>query len=164
MAPQQIDADHFSADTREFLRLLHEHEVNYLIVGGEAVIFYGHVRLTGDVDFFYSVDHANVERLFKALVEFWDGDVPGVDAAPDLAIRGQVIQFGIPPNRIDLINEIDGVRFEDAWTDRVFALLGDGEQAIPILFIGLDELVANKAATGRAKDLDDLRYLRGDPK
>lgn len=159
MAPQEIAADHFSADTREFLQHLNEHEVRYLVVGGEAVIFYGYVRLTGDVDLFYSVDDENVARLFAALLEFWDGDVPGVPHAGDLKVSGQVIQFGVPPNRIDLINQIDGVDFEEAWPARVIAFLKSPASSTPVLFIGLQHLVRNKRATSRPKDLDDLRYL-----
>lgn len=66
-------ASYFSADTREFLYLLQKHEVKYLIVGGEAVIYYGYPRLTGYVDFFYSKDEKNTKALYQALLSFWDG-------------------------------------------------------------------------------------------
>lgn len=115
MAPVGIDASYFSPDTRAFIELLHAHGVRYLIVGGEAVIFHGHVRLTGDVDFFFSNEEGNVERLFEVLEQFWDGDVPGLSAPEDLSPAGTVVQFGVPPNRIDLINEIEGVDFK-VWT------------------------------------------------
>lgn len=159
MPPIRIDAGHFSPDTRTFIALLHANGVRYLIVGGEAVILHGHARLTGDVDFFYANDAENVDRLFSALLEFWDGDVPGIESASDLAPDGQIVQFGQPPNRIDLINEIEGVDFEEAWTGRVEAVLVTGDAEVPVWFIGLEALVRNKRATGRPKDLDDLRYL-----
>lgn len=159
MAPPEIAADHFSADTRAFLRHLDEHDVKYLVVGGEAVIFYGYVRLTGDVDFFYATDEENVARLFNALLAFWDRDIPGVERAGELTVPGQIIQFGVPPNRIDLINQIDGVKFEEAWPDRAVAVLKGPDSSIPVLFIGLPHLVRNKRASSRPKDLDDLRYL-----
>jgi hypothetical protein len=159
MAPPEIAADHFSVDTREFIRLLGEHEVRYLIVGGEAVIFYGHVRLTGDVDFFYSIDDQNVGRLFNALLDFWEGDIPGVANAQDLSVPGQIIQFGVPPNRIDLITDITGVTFEEAWPDRLVGVLKGPDSSISVLFIGLRHLLQNKRASGRPKDLEDLRYL-----
>jgi len=160
--PVRIDASHFSPDTRDFIRLLHSNDVRYLIVGGEAVIFHGHVRLTGDVDFFFGRDSANLERLFAALDAFWDGDVPGLTSAADLSPDGTIVQFGQPPNRIDLINAIGGVAFEEAWEGRVEAILSleDGELRVP--FIGRDALVKNKRAVGRPKDLDDLSYLTGD--
>jgi len=130
-----------------------------MIVGGEAVIFYGHVRLTGDVDFFYALDRSNLDRLFKALAEFWDGEIPGVSEASDLAVEGQIIQFGAPPNRIDLINDIDGIDFENAWPHRTEASLGAPLDSTLILYIGREHLIKNKRATGRPKDLDDLRFL-----
>ena len=159
MASIRIDAGHFSPDTRSFIELLHAHGVRYLIVGGEAVILHGHVRLTGDVDFFYSRDQANSERLFDALTEFWDGDVPGLEGADDLGPEGTIVQFGVPPNRIDLINAIEGVDFHEAWRGRVDGALVTEDGEIPLPYIGLDELIENKRATGRPKDLDDLDYL-----
>lgn len=159
MAPVRIDAGHFSPDTRELIELLREHDVRYLIVGGEAVILHGHVRYTGDVDFFFSREDTNVTRLFAALKEFWDGEVPGLHDADDLRPVGTVVQFGVPPNRIDLINEVEGVDFDEAWQGRVECELVTETGSIPVPFIGLDDLIKNKRATGRPKDLDDLDYL-----
>lgn len=139
--------------------LLHTHRVRYLIVGGEAVIFHGHVRLTGDVNFFFANDSGNTDRVFAALDEFWDGDVPGLEGPQDLSPEGTVIQFGLPPNRIDLINFIDGVDFAEAWPGRVEAIPVITEGDVPISFIGLEVLEKNKRATGRPKDLADLSYL-----
>lgn len=161
MPPDRIDARHFSPDTREFLRLLHLHEVRYLIVGGEATIYYGHARLTGDVDFFYDPAPDNAKRLFEALDEFWDGAIPGLEGANDLMKPGMVIQFGRPPNRIDLINRIEEVGFQDAWQTRREAILSVRERDVPVYYLGLASLVRNKQAVGRPKDLADLVFLRG---
>lgn len=161
MPPVRIDASHFSPDTRAFLESLAAKSVRYLIVGGEAVILHGHVRLTGDVDFFYSRDQGNLDRLFEALEDFWEGDVPGLGNPVDLAPEGIVIQFGQPPNRIDLVNAIDGVSFDEAWPGRVDAVIETERGHVPLAFIGLDALVKNKRASGRPKDLDDLAYLTG---
>ena len=90
---------------------------------GEAVIFYGHVRLTGDVDFFYARDSENLGRLFSALREFWAGDVPGLQGPEELSPEGTIVQFGQPPNRLDLISSIEGVDFEEAWEGRLEATL-----------------------------------------
>ena len=79
-----MDAAHFSPDTHTFLELLHRCRVRYLIVGGEAVIFHGRVRLTGDADLFFSAEDENADRLFSALEVFWDGHVPGVTTAAEL--------------------------------------------------------------------------------
>lgn len=159
MSPVRIDAKHFSPDSLAFISLLAEHEVRYLIVGGEAVILHGRSRLTGDVDFFFANDASNVEHLFAALDDFWGGDIPGLDAASDLEPDGMIIQFGLPPNRIDLINSISGVGFTEAWLGKVDAVVVDGDTEIPIRYIGLEALVKNKQATGRPKDLDDASYL-----
>jgi hypothetical protein len=110
-----------SSDILELISLLNRHRVRYLLVGGEAVISYGHIRLTGDVDFFYEASVANAENLHAALADFWGPEIPGVADAADLLQEGQIIQFGMPPNRIDSINRIDGVEFDDAWPTRTVA-------------------------------------------
>ncbi|MEM1056162.1 MAG: hypothetical protein AAGI52_11595 [Bacteroidota bacterium] len=126
-------------------------------MGGEAVIYHGHIRLTGDVDFYYSGESANAARLHSALLDFWGGDVPGIGRAGELEEPGLVLQFGRPPNRIDLLNRVSGVEFEGAWDARLSLALDDGT---PIYYISLADLMANKRATGRPKDLEDLAYLR----
>lgn len=159
MAPIEVDAVHFSADTRTFIHLMHEFDVKYVLVGGEAVIFHGHVRLTGDVDFFISNDPDNAGRLYSALMQFWEGDVPGIAAPADLTADDVIVQFGMPPNRIDIMTSIAGVDFDEAWAGRVHAVMVDGEKRTPIPYLGLEALVKNKRAVGRPKDLDDLEYL-----
>ena len=159
MAPIRIDAGHFSPDTLAFIELLASRRVRYLIVGGEAVILHGHVRLTGDVDVFFSRDPENIERLYSALDAFWDGSIPGIASSDDFTPEGMVVQFGVPPNRIDLVNAIDGVSFDEAWPERVEAVIVGEVREIPVTFIGLDALIQNKRASGRPRDLDDLSYL-----
>jgi predicted nucleotidyltransferase len=152
--------ENYSSDTLDFLLCLYKHKVEYLIVGGEAVIYYGYPRLTGDIDFFYESSTANCNRLFDALMEFWEQDVPGIHAAADLEESGAIFQFGVPPNRIDLINQIDGVTFEQAWDGREKTALEYSGRVIDIYIIGLDQLIQNKESIKRNKDLDDLKYLR----
>jgi hypothetical protein len=149
----------FSDDVRDFLRLLTVHSVRYLIVGGEAVIFHGYARLTGDVDIFYDSSQENVERLFAALSVFWAGAVPGIASADELAAPGAIFMFGRPPNRLDLLNRIDGVAFGEAWTTREPTSMGGEDPTIVVPYIGLDALLRNKRAAGRPKDHDDLAYL-----
>jgi hypothetical protein len=110
-----MDPSYFSSYILEFLRLLYIHKVRYMIVGGEAVIYYGHARLTGDIYIFYDRTKENTEALFAALKVFWEGEVPGVESHKEFLKKGAIIQFGRPPNRIDLINDISGVNFEKAW-------------------------------------------------
>ncbi len=115
---KRIDAFSFSDDVLVFIRLLEKHEVRYVIVGGEAVIFHGYPRLTGVVDFFYERTEPNTARLFQSLSEFWSGNIPEVENAAEFMEEGVVIQFGQPPYRIDLLNHIDGVAFSGAWDGR----------------------------------------------
>jgi len=160
MAPESLDAAHFSPDIRAFLQLLAKHEVRYMIVGGEAVIYHGYVRLTGDVDFFYAADTANCTRLYAALSEFWDGCIPGLDAAEELAEEGLILQFGCPPNRMDLINRITGTAFSECWAQHVTGTMNAEGVELPVHYIGLEQLLVNKMASGRPKDLADAAYLR----
>ena len=159
MSPQSIDPGLFSPDVLEFLRQLNNHGVRFMIVGGEAVIFYGHIRLTGDVDVFFDRSPGNTVRLFEALQKYWQGVIPGLDDPSQLEDSGVVFQFGIPPNRIDLLNDIDGVSFDDAWPRRTEVMIGDVADRIPLSYIGLDDLIVNKRVSGRPKDLDDLPFL-----
>ena len=152
-----MTASQFSTDTWEFIRLLAHHRVEYVIVGSEAVIHYGHVRLTGDVAFFYGRDPKNAERLFAALLDFWDGDVPGFERADELRTPDVVTQFGRPPDRIDLLSTISGVAFEDAWASRKTLVADDGTR---VEMISLALLLINKAASGHPKDLADAAFFR----
>lgn len=158
-----IDASHFSPDTLEFIRRLNHGRVKYLIVGGEAVIFHGHVRFTGDVDFFYSDAPENVEALFNALTGFWGGKIPGIEKAEEFLDPGVIVQFGRPPHRIDLLNRIDGVTFEEAWLTKLRVAIADSEHNEFIHMLSLEKLIQNKRAAGRPKDSDDLRFLERPP-
>jgi hypothetical protein len=155
-----MKASHFSPDIQEFLELLSKYTVKYVIVGGEAVIYHGHVRLTGDVDFFYETSSENVLNLFRALDEFWKGDIPGASTPEELMEPGIILQFGVPPNRIDLVSKIDDVSFDEAWRNKATSYMDIQDQKIPLHFIGLDELIRNKEILGRPRDLEDLKYLR----
>ncbi|MBE9573723.1 MAG: nucleotidyltransferase [Proteobacteria bacterium] len=155
-----MKASHFSKDIHQFLELLAKHKVKYVIVGGEAVIYYGYARLTGDVDFFFGTSKENAQCLYDALEEFWEGDIPGLDSFEGVMQSGTILQFGVPPNRIDLVNRIDGVTFEEAWTGKTTTSVEISGESIPVYFIGLDQLITNKDAIKRPKDLEDLKYLK----
>jgi hypothetical protein len=143
-------------DLREFIELLNSTKVKYLLVGGHAVAFHGFPRFTGDIDFFIENSADNVQRVQTALVQF---GFPAV--AQDLSnpiSPGTVIQLGRPPHRIDLLVSISGVSFEDAWDSLQFAPI-DGFD-IPV--INKQLLLQNKRASGRPKDLEDVRQLEGE--
>jgi len=157
---QTIASSHFSTDIAEFIESLYRFSVRYLLVGGEAVIFYGHARLTGDVDFFFENTEENAYALYNALLEFWKGSIPEIGSASELREPGLILQFGVPPNRIDLMNLISGVNFVDAWANRVeVEMISEDQKSVPIYVIGREQLIQNKEASGRPKDLDDIPYL-----
>jgi len=152
--------EYFSPDIFDFLNVLNKHKVKFVIVGGEAVIYYGYARLTGDIDLFYDNSNENIENLWSALIEFWDNDIPIIKSKDEFKKRGTVIQFGLPPNRIDLINSIEGVEFSEVWENcKIEQLDLENKQYIDIYIIGLKQLIKNKRASGRYKDLEDLEYL-----
>ncbi len=150
---------YFSIDIVEFLYSLNKYKTHYLIVGGEAVIYYGHARLTGDIDIFYGRSEKNIINLYSALNYFWSNDIPGIKNAKELNKEGFVFQFGVPPNRIDLLNSIENVIFDKAWKKREIVKINYRSKKFEVYYIGLDELIKNKKAAGRPKDKDDLKFL-----
>lgn len=141
------------ADLKEFIELLNSHSVEYLIVGGHAVAFHGHPRFTGDIDFFIRMTPSNVQRLLAVLNDFGFGSL-GITER-DLLEPKRVVQLGHPPNRIDLLTSISGVDFEAAWESRIESTMDD----LVVIMIGWNELLRNKKAAGRQKDLADLEKL-----
>lgn len=154
-----MKTSHFSKDTQEFLKLLSIHLVRYVIVGGEAVIYYGHARLTGDMDFFYDPSPENSRHLYDALHDFWRGNIPGIGSPKDLSAKNLIIQFGLPPNRLDLLSKISAVSFTQAWKDKVVEKIKIGKNEHPVYYIGLKQLIKNKAAVKRHRDCEDLEFL-----
>ena len=142
-----------SKDFREFIRLLNEHNVQYLVVGGYAVALHGHPRYTKDLDVWVKGENANAKKLLKSLDDFGFGSLDiSVD---DIVNPDVVIQLGNPPNRIDLVSSLTGVEFDSCYQARVTANL-DG---VNINFIDLESLKKNKRATGRYQDLADAENL-----
>lgn len=143
----------FPDDFRDFIHAMHAYQVDYLLVGGYAVGVHGHVRATTDIDFLYRRTAGNVRRLLKALEAF--GAPPTLMDTAHLSTPDAMTALGVPPTRIDLLANISGVSFDEARKD---ALLVDIDGA-PLPVIGLIALRANKAASGRKKDRDDLKKL-----
>lgn len=140
-------------DLREFIELLNALEVQYVLVGGYAVAYHGYPRYTGDIDFFVDISGDNPQRLEETLRHFGYGET-GLNAEA-FTTENQIIQLGVPPNRIDLITSLSGVTFEEAWASREVGEM-DG---LPITIISREMLKRNKQSSGRVKDLIDLEYL-----
>jgi hypothetical protein len=140
-------------DWTEFLSLLISKRVRFVLVGGHAVAAHGEPRLTEDLDVFVDPTSANAARLREALLAFGFGsDVPSVQ---ELVVPGSIWMLGRKPWRIDVLNKIDGVSFARAWNGRAKADFRAG----PLFLIGRKDLLANKRASGREKDLRDVAML-----
>ena len=140
-------------DFAEMLSALSEAGTEYLVVGGYAVIAHGYPRATGDIDIWVRPTPENAERVMLALKRF---GAPLADLTEqDLVTPGLIFQIGVVPNRIDILTEIDGVTFDEAWASRITASV-EGQE-IPVL--GKTALLRNKKATGRTKDLLDANWL-----
>lgn len=137
----------------EFIRLLNYHEVKYLVVGAYALTFHAAPRNTGDIDFFVQRNRQNAKSLTKVLDDFGFKSLSLTEK--DFLERSTVIQLGFEPNRIDIINSITGVTFNTAYKNKVTGLLGKQK----VNFISAKDLMRNKKALGRAKDLADLEML-----
>lgn len=138
-------------DFSEFLKLLNSSDVEYLLVGGYAVNYYGLARSTGDMDIWIRPSYANAEKLVQALKEFGFSGV-----TPDLfTVPAQVIRMGVPPLRLKILTSVSGVDFEEFYTRRQVFEMED--LSVPV--ISLEDLKHNKRASGRLKDLADLEAL-----
>jgi hypothetical protein len=135
-------------DFKDFIRLLDVHEVRYLVVGGAAINALGYVRATEDIDFWLQRSEANADRTLAALREF------GFDefSKEDLLDPKAVLMLGRPPYRIDLLTGISARDFDDCYPRRTYGNLG----GVRIPLISLDDLLINKRASGRPKDLADI--------
>lgn len=140
-------------DFSELLLAFNANAVEYLVVGAHALAVYGHVRATKDLDIWIRADRENAHRVLKAISEF--GAPLGDLTAADLSSPGPIFQIGLPPLRIDLITQIDGVDFVDAWPDRFAGQFG----GVPVFVIFRHHLIPNKKASARLQDLADVEQL-----
>lgn len=142
-----------SDDLNVFVGLLNSEQADFLIVGAHALAFHAVPRYTGDLDIWVRPTEDNARSVLQALGRFGFANL-GV-TQEDLTGPQSVIQLGYPPNRIDLLTGISGVRFDTAWQNKVSATLGDHA----VFMLGRDDLIENKRASGRPKDLADLAAL-----
>jgi len=142
-------------DFNEFVELFVDNGVRFLIVGGYALAAHGYPRATDDFDAWVLANSENAEKVVECLAEFGFGSLNLT--TDDFTSLDRVVQLGYPPYRIDIITSISGVEFDSAWANRLVVDV-DGMQ---VPFIGRDDLLTNKRATGRPKDLLDVKYLTG---
>ena len=141
---------------KDMLVALNDAGTEYLVVGAYAMAAHGCPRSTGDIDFWVQATPENAQRVWRALLAF--GTPMSEITIEDFSSQDIVFQIGVAPQRIDILTSISGVEFDDAWPRRITVDL-DGLQAT---VIGREELIQNKLASGRPKDLLDVDILRSD--
>lgn len=142
---------------KDLLSAFRAHGARYLIVGGYAVIFHAQPRTTKDIDLLIQVDPANAKAVYAALASF--GLPLGEIRAEDFADRGSFFRFGREPRTIDILSEIPGVDFEQAWQRRIEGVI-DPSTGLTACFISAEDLIASKTASGRLQDLADAEAIR----
>lgn len=140
-------------DFKELLRLLNANGVRYLLIGGYAVGFHGYPRATNDIDIFVAKDLENARRLVKSLSEFGFADT---ELSTELFTQEKsIVQMGVEPMKIEVVNFISGIDFEEAYAAGIIGVIDE----IEVSLISLHHLKINKKASGRYKDLNDLEHL-----
>lgn len=140
-------------DWIELCRLFGARCVDFLLIGGQAVIAHGYPRLTKDMDLWVRPSRENGVRILEALADF---GTPMPTFGPErFADPETIVMLGREPFRIDLLTQIPGVEFEPAWQRRSSVTL-DG---VSVPLIGRDDLIANERAVGRLQDLADVEAL-----
>ena len=140
-------------DFKEFLKLLKEHDVHYLLIGGYAVGYHGYARATEDMDIWVAVHPDNAHKLVSTLRAFgFDDSI----LQPELFLQiPKIIRMGFPPMRLEITTSISGVEFGECYQARII----DQVEDIEVSIIDLESLKKNKKASGRAKDIADLERL-----
>jgi hypothetical protein len=141
-------------DLKDLLRALNASAAKYLIIGGHAFGVHAEPRTTKDLDLFIRSDPENAKAVFRALVQF---GAPLQSLTEADLVDGTTFQIGLPPNRIDVLQKIDGITFDEAWPNRIEGNI-DGEVPAPV--ISREDLIRNKLASGREQDLVDVKVLR----
>jgi predicted nucleotidyltransferase len=140
-------------DFEDFIRLLNKHEVEYMVVGGYALAFHGKPRNTGDMDIWIDNSDKNAEKMMQVAGDFGLKSL-GL-TKEDFTKEGFITQIGYPPLRIDILNSIDGVGFKQAYENRRVVDM----EGLKAPFIGKEDFIKNKRATGRAQDLTDIKSI-----
>jgi hypothetical protein len=140
-------------DFLDLLRAFIDRKVRFLIVGAYALGVHGRPRATGDLDVWVDPTPSNAVHVIQALAQF--GAPAGHVTADDFSRPGIVFQMGVPPVRIDVLTELSGLTFDEAWPTRTQASFGP----LTVDVIGREAFIKNKRATGRARDLGDIEAL-----
>jgi hypothetical protein len=140
-------------DYKDILRLLLKEKVKFLVVGAYALGVHGYPRATGDIDIWVEASPENAEKIFQVLVQF--GSPIKELSKKTFTSKDVIFQIGVAPRRIDLITGIDGVKFTDAFKNKKIVSI----DRLKVPFLSLKDLIHNKKASGRDKDLLDVKQL-----
>ena len=145
----------FNADFRDFINSLNDSKVDYILVGGIAVIIHGHSRVTGDMDIWVKRSSENYKKLIKA---FWQFKMPVFDMTEDNFLNHtdwDVFKFGRKPSAIDIMVKVKGLDFDECYhLSKIFEIEG-----LMVRTLHLNDLITAKKSAGRFKDLDDIEQL-----
>lgn len=148
-------ANVLNADFTEFIDSLNHKQVEYILVGGYAVIYHGYNRTTGDLDIWVNPTSANYKKLQEAFQLF---KMPVFDMTEEKFLKTEnydVFTFGRPPVQIEILTKVKGLEFQNAWSRAIFSDFG----GVMVRILDFRDLIAAKKATGRAKDQADLENL-----
>lgn len=140
-------------DFKEFLKLLKENDVRYLLIGGYAVGYHGYARTTEDMDIWVAIESDNAQKIVNALKTF-GFDHPELNTSLFLDEK-KIIRMGHPPMRLEITTSISGVDFNECYKSRIV----DTIDGIEVSLIDLQNLKKNKKASGRTKDIADIEKL-----
>ena len=145
----------FNEDFQDFISALNNNEVEYILVGGYSVILHGYSRTTGDLDIWVNKEKGNYLKLVKAFKEF---KMPVFDMTENNFLKNpglNVFTFGRPPSAIDIMTDVKGLHFKEAFKTSQIIEAG----TLKVRVIGLNQLLKAKRAAGRHRDLDDIENL-----
>ncbi|GHB26307.1 DUF6036 family nucleotidyltransferase [Mongoliitalea lutea] len=152
---EKVRLNIFNDDFKDFIESLNKFDVEYILIGGYAVVLHGYHRTTGDLDIWVNQTESNFNKLLKAF-SFFGFPTHAIDLKRFLnADDYNVFTFGRPPMAIDIVTSIQGVDFENAMKN----IKKIEVQGIEINLLSMSDLVSTKKASGRYKDLDDLDNL-----
>jgi hypothetical protein len=146
-------------DFRDLFVVFNDHDVRFLVVGAYAVTFHSRPRFTKDLDVWVEPTAENAERVFAALAAFGAPLAAHGVTVHDFERPGVVYQMGLPPNRIDVLTAVEALSFSACWPRRSPSRYGD----VAVAYLGKQDLITNKRAVARPKDLEDVRALEREP-
>ncbi|MGY6520723.1 MAG: DUF6036 family nucleotidyltransferase [Mongoliitalea sp.] len=157
---ERVNLNIFNDDFKDFIESLNKYEVEYILIGGYAVVLHGYQRTTGDLDIWVNPTEFNYGKLLKAF-SFFGFPSDAIDLRRFLNVEAyNVFTFGRPPMAIDIVTAIHGVDFKDA----IQKVNHIEVQGMRVCLLSMSDLIATKKASNRYKDLDDLENLSADDK